>query len=524
MSGYFSPKSIIAPSFWASSLGISVHCDRHGLDRPGVDLGLDLCELLGREGLVEVEVEAEQVGLDLRALLVRLRAQRLPQGVLQQVRGRVGAANGLPPRRIDRRLDRVLVFDPAGAKMADVQDEIVLDPRVGHFEAALGPDDPARVAHLPAHLAVERRAIEHDHRGQLAVELVELVGKLVIDQQAHHHGLGRFGFVAHELARLQRLADLVQRPLLEQFLPLPGAGGLFVLLLGLLEAVPIEFQAAFHGQRLGQFRREAVGLQEIERLAAGNDLGLRLLRLFEEPLHPRHAGVDHLEELAFLVPQALGHALDRLLQLGVGALHQVGHDLGKLIQERLVDAHLVAVQHGPADQLADHVALLLVVGIDVLVDGEGAGPHVVGDAPQAAAVVSVNFAVAFGPVLHAADLAGRLDQRAEDVDVVVGLHALQHGGHAFEAHARVDVLAGQRAEVVGRRADAVELREDQVPDLDRSAGRGDVDFAARPAHAVGPLAGALAGQKFSSSSIRFRRSGGSLTSLSQILAASSSSR
>ena len=72
--------------------------------------------------------------------------------------------------------------------------------------------------------------------------------------------------------------------------------------------------------------------------------------------------------------------------------------------------------------------------------------------------------------------------------MVVRFHALQHRSHAFKAHARVDVLAGQRAEVVGRGADAVELREDQVPDLDRSAGCGDIDFAARPADAVGPLA------------------------------------
>ena len=74
----------------------------------------------------------------------------------------------------------VLVLDAAFAEMADVEGEIVLDARVGHLEAAVGPDDPAGVAHLSAHLAVERRAVEHDHRRQLAVQLVELVGKLVV--------------------------------------------------------------------------------------------------------------------------------------------------------------------------------------------------------------------------------------------------------------------------------------------------------------------------------------------------------
>ena len=73
--------------------------------------------------------------------------------------------------------------------------------------------------------------------------------------------------------------------------------------------------------------------------------------------------------------------------------------------------------------------------------------------------------------------------------MVIRLHALHDRSHPLETHARVDVLAGQRAKIVGRRADAIELREDQVPDLDRAAGRGDVNLAARPAHAVRALAG-----------------------------------
>ena len=112
------------------------------------------------------------------------------------------------------------------------------------------------------------------------------------------------------------------------------------------------------------------------------------------------------------------------------------------MQERLADAHLVAVEHRAAQQPADDVALLLVAGIDVFVDGERAGADVVGDAAQAAAVLVGRI------VPHAADLAGRLDQRAEDVDVEVRLDALQHRGRPLQAHAGVDVLARQRAEIV----------------------------------------------------------------------------
>ena len=51
-------------------------------------------------------------------------------------------------------------------------------------------------------------------------------------------------------------------------------------------------------------------------------------------------------------------------------------------------------------------------------------------------------------------------------------------------------LLGSGRRLFGRIADAIELREHQVPDLDFAAGRRVVeDFAARAADAVGALAG-----------------------------------
>ncbi len=129
-----------------------------------------------------------------------------------------------------------------------------------------------------------------------------------------------------------------------------------------------------------------------------------------------------------------------------------------------------------------------------------------------------------GSYLHVRDFGGRFDDRPQNVDVEIRVDALQHAGRALQAHAGVDVLARQRPEIIGRLADAIELREHQVPDFDCAAGgRMEKDFAARAAHAVGPLAGALAGQKLSSSPIRSILSGGSLISLAQMSAASSSS-
>ena len=57
-----------------------------------------------------------------------------------------------------------------------------------------------------------------------------------------------------------------------------------------------------------------------------------------------------------------------------------------------------------------------------------------------------------------------IEQRREHVGVVVGGLVLQDGGDALEAHARVDVLCGQRAQLAVLLA--VELDEHVVPDLD----------------------------------------------------------
>ena len=66
----------------------------------------------------------------------------------------------------------------------------------------------------------------------------------------------------------------------------------------------------------------------------------------------------------------------------------LGDDRHELVQERLAEAHLVAVEHRAAEQPADDVLLLVRSGQHVLVNGERAGPDVVGDPPQPAAVVA----------------------------------------------------------------------------------------------------------------------------------------
>ena len=210
-----------------------------------------------------------------------------------------------------------------------------------------------------------------------------------------------------------------------------------------------------------------------------------LAHLLENAFDAVQSGVDGRKEMGLLLFDHVGDLGHGFAQLGIRLLHQFGHRAHEFVQERLAHAHLMPVQHRPAQKPLDDVFFLVRAGNHVLVNGERAGPHVIGDPPQAPAVLG------FRLIADVAHLARRLDQRPENVDVEVRIHALQHRRGSLQAHAGVDVAAGQRTEIVGRIAHAIELRENQVPNFHRAEFGLIINFAARPAHPVGPLAGCV---------------------------------
>ena len=70
--------------------------------------------------------------------------------------------------------------------------------------------------------------------------------------------------------------------------------------------------------------------------------------------------------------------------------------------------------------------------------------------------------VMVGPLAvgDAGELRRGVEQRTEQIGLEIGGHALQDRRDALQAHARVDVLAGERTQIVRWIADAVELGED----------------------------------------------------------------
>ena len=72
--------------------------------------------------------------------------------------------------------------------------------------------------------------------------------------------------------------------------------------------------------------------------------------------------------------------------------------------------------------------------------------------------------------IDAGEIGDGLDQRAEQIDVVIVVGALQHRGDALEPHAGVDRRPGQVDALAVRQL--LELHEDEIPDLDEAVALG----------------------------------------------------
>ncbi len=108
---------------------------RRGFEHLQVDGLLDRAQPLAADGLGIGEVEPQPVGLDLAAGLLGVLAQDAVQGVVQQVRRRVGAADRLRgDRRRPRREPAALTVTVPSDNPADVEDEVVLLLGVVHLE------------------------------------------------------------------------------------------------------------------------------------------------------------------------------------------------------------------------------------------------------------------------------------------------------------------------------------------------------------------------------------------------------
>ena len=324
--------------------------------------------------------------------------------------------------------------------------------RVFHHHAGSLVAQLAGVAHLAAAFGVERRVVQHDHH------VVACLG--VRDGRAVHVQGRDLGVLAHQVLVAVEGGGVARVLQAGGHLELGSGAGLLTLAVhGGVEARLVHGHTTLAADVGRQVQREAEGVVQLEGGLAVDATAAPGVR-GECGLQDLHAVGNGLEEAFFFLLQHLGHAHGLAPQFGVGVAHLGGQGLHQLVEEGLARAQLVAVADGTAGDAAQHVATAFVARNHPVHHGERAGADVIGNHLQrrrqqvdVASAARSHYGVARGQ-----------QQVAEQVDLVVAVHVLQHRGQALQAHARVHTGLGQP--VHGAVFGAVELHEDVVPDLD----------------------------------------------------------
>jgi hypothetical protein len=397
---------------------------------------LDLAQRLARRGGLGREVEAHALRADPRSGLLGLLAEHVAQRPMQQVRAGVVARCAPASRVVDLGADDVPNLQLA-VERPQVHDRVTRALRVGHLQPPVGTDEHPAVTDLPATLGVERGAVEHD-AGRLA------------GHHGHHPQLVGTGDVrvADEFgAHRRHLRVEAERPALLAARPLALLGH------RLVEAGAVDAHATLRRHLDRQVDREAERVVEAERIGPTDDAPGR-----DQLVQASRPRLERAGELLLLGLDAIEDLVALRTERRIRLAHQVDDDVRGLAQERLGDTQQASVAHGTSDDAAQHVARTLIRWRHTLRQQERHRPRVIGHH-----LVAEPFGLD-GVRVVTDELRKPLDDRHEQVGSVVRVDPLDNRGQPLEAGAGVDALERQRGQAaIGG---AVELHEDQVPDLE----------------------------------------------------------
>ena len=369
---------------------------------------------------------------------------------------------------IDAELDLRAGLERPRGDLATMHDQAVDRLlRVFDFEARTVDLDDALVTHLAPLLRIEWRGARDDLARRARPELVD---RATVRDQREDLALRVSVLVPEELdgsEALERALDR-RRPPHCCRPSSPGCARAPAELV--VEALLVDLEALLFADHVSGDRGGSRRCRRAERRpfpAANVRRSLDPLVVVGDELKP---AVERAAEALFLL---LGDLLDEraaLAQLRVDIAHVVDDAKGTVREERLADAEPVPVANRAAHHPAKHVRAPVLVGEYALGDQERRGAGVVGDDPHADVVVGLAPAVAF-----ARNLGGQVDDRSQEVGVVVAQDTLFDDGDPLEAGAGVDRRGGQRIHTaIGV---ALELHEDQVPELEPAAAVGGWLFA-----------------------------------------------
>ena len=141
------------------------HPRHHGLGSKDlcVDHILDTSKLVGGHGLEVREVEAQAIWCHERASLAHVIAEDLLERCIQKVRGRMVPADELTSIVVHDRIDRITHPQLTRHHIGYVCHKLTLMMlRISHDKLCGLADEPAGIAYLATHLAIEARPIEDD--------------------------------------------------------------------------------------------------------------------------------------------------------------------------------------------------------------------------------------------------------------------------------------------------------------------------------------------------------------------------
>ena len=110
-----------------------------------------------------------------------------------------------------------------------------------------------------------------------------------------------------------------------------------------MESSFVNAKAGFGSDLLGQIKREAEGIVQLENIQAGQDLLVGLVQVLDHAVQDVHAGVNGLIEALFLGANNFLDIGFMLAQFGVTNLAGDDNGIHQISQERMVDAQHTAM-------------------------------------------------------------------------------------------------------------------------------------------------------------------------------------
>ena len=272
---------------------------------------------------------------------------------------------------------------------------------------------------------------------------------------ADDDAFGAFGLIAEEFRAADFFADAEPHRLVRRLARArPRRARLLALLLhGVGERRDIDADAARPQRVLGEVERKAVGVVQRERGHAVEHVAFleRLARLVED----RQATLERAAEAGFFELQRLGDHRVGAIQFRKGQSHLAHQHRHEAPHQRVFGAEQFGVAHAAAHDAAQYIAATLVRRQHTFGDQERRRAQMVGDDAMRRLLLAIR--------IDAGEIGDGLDQRLEQVDVVVAVDALENCGDALEPHAGIDREPGKVDARIG--VDLLELHEDEIPEF-----------------------------------------------------------